>query len=222
MAERYGRLVELQDELSWEANRALVGREVEVLLAEGEGRKDAGTGRMSGRARDGRLVHLRADSEQPPRPGDFASHRHHPRRAAPPARRRTAVDVRRTAAGDAWAAGRRPVTPRATAPGAETVGLGLPRVRFQRAGVSGEGSAAAHPAAVAFCPHPPLLVPEVGAGEPVAVRAPAIAAVRWLASQPIERIVAARSGRRGRRLSGPERRAVSPATASTCRAAARR
>jgi hypothetical protein len=55
--------------------------------------------------------------------------------------------------------------------------------------VSGERSAAAHPAAVAFCPHPPLLVAEVGQHEPVAVRAPAIAAVRWLVSQPIERIV---------------------------------
>jgi hypothetical protein len=34
-----------------------------------------------------------------------------------------------------------------------------------------------------------LLVAEVGAGEPVAVRAPAIAAVRWLASLTIDRIV---------------------------------
>ncbi len=48
---------------------------------------------------------------------------------------------------------------------------------------------AGHPAAVAFCPHPPLLVAEVGAGEPVGVRAQAIAAVRWLAALPIERIV---------------------------------
>jgi tRNA-2-methylthio-N6-dimethylallyladenosine synthase len=133
VAERYGRLVELQDELSWEANRALVGREVEVLLAEGEGRKDAGTGRMSGRARDGRLVHLHADLEQPPRPGDFASTvitraaPHHLLADGP------LIGVRRTAAGDAWAAGRRPVTPRATAPGAETVGLGLPRARISSA-----------------------------------------------------------------------------------------
>ncbi len=48
---------------------------------------------------------------------------------------------------------------------------------------------AGHPAAVAFCPHPPLLVSEVGAGEPVTVRAPAIAAVRWLAGSAISRIV---------------------------------
>ncbi len=129
MADRYGRLVELQDEISWEANRALVGREVEVLLAEGEGRKDAGTGRVSGRARDGRLVHLNAaDAPQAPRPGDFAATvitrgaPHHLLADGP------LLGVRRTGAGDAWAAGNRPATPRATGPGAETVGLGLPRV----------------------------------------------------------------------------------------------
>lgn len=48
--------------------------------------------------------------------------------------------------------------------------------------------------AAVFCPHPPLLVPAVGAGEPVAVRAPAVAAVRWLAAQPIQRIVVLGSG----------------------------
>ena len=51
--------------------RSWVG-EVEALRrrvkAEGRGHR-----RMSGRARDGRLVHLNAHSEQPPRPGDFAS-----------------------------------------------------------------------------------------------------------------------------------------------------
>jgi tRNA-2-methylthio-N6-dimethylallyladenosine synthase len=132
VADRYGRLVELQDALAWEANRALVGREVEVLLAEGEGRKDAGTGRTSGRARDGRLVHLRTDgnvaAEGMPRPGDVVETvitrgaPHHLLADGAPHR------IRRSAAGDAWEAGRQPLTPRATAPGAETVGLGLPRV----------------------------------------------------------------------------------------------
>src|SRR5262249_48095849 len=54
--ERYDRLVALQEEISWELNRELVGSPVELLVAEGEGRKDAATHRMSGRARDGRLV----------------------------------------------------------------------------------------------------------------------------------------------------------------------
>ncbi|HKC28397.1 MAG TPA: tRNA (N6-isopentenyl adenosine(37)-C2)-methylthiotransferase MiaB [Jatrophihabitans sp.] len=56
--ERYDRLVELQDAVSWAAAKQLVGREVEVLVNATEGRKDEATGRVSGRARDGRLVHV--------------------------------------------------------------------------------------------------------------------------------------------------------------------
>ena len=58
--ERYLRLTALQDEISWAENRALIGRRVELLVAAGEGSKDAATGRLSGRARDGRLVHFTA------------------------------------------------------------------------------------------------------------------------------------------------------------------
>ena len=56
--QRYDRLVAAQEEIARTENAALVGSIVEVLVAAGEGRKDAATGRMSGRARDGRLVHL--------------------------------------------------------------------------------------------------------------------------------------------------------------------
>jgi tRNA-2-methylthio-N6-dimethylallyladenosine synthase len=56
--ERYDRLVELQERISLEEGQALVGTDVEVLVSAGEGRKDAATGRVSGRARDGRLVHV--------------------------------------------------------------------------------------------------------------------------------------------------------------------
>jgi tRNA-2-methylthio-N6-dimethylallyladenosine synthase len=134
LRERYGRLVELQDDLAWEANRALVGHQVEVLIAPGEGRKDTGTGRLSGRARDARLVHLRAaddtapSAQHAPRPGDLVETvitrgaPHHLLADGLP------LSIRRTTAGDAWAAGTRPVTPRASGPGAESVGLGLPRV----------------------------------------------------------------------------------------------
>jgi tRNA-2-methylthio-N6-dimethylallyladenosine synthase len=58
--ERYERLIRLQDAIAWDANKALLGREVEVLIGAGEGRKDAATGRCSGRALDGRLVHVAA------------------------------------------------------------------------------------------------------------------------------------------------------------------
>ena len=49
--ERYDRLVELQNDIAWQENKKLVGRAVELLVATGEGRKDAETHRMSGRAR---------------------------------------------------------------------------------------------------------------------------------------------------------------------------
>ncbi|WP_052657875.1 tRNA (N6-isopentenyl adenosine(37)-C2)-methylthiotransferase MiaB, partial [Mycobacterium tuberculosis] len=67
--ERYERLIALQEQISLEANRALVGQAVEVLVATGEGRKDTVTARMSGRARDGRLVHFTAGQPRV-RPGD--------------------------------------------------------------------------------------------------------------------------------------------------------
>ncbi|MDQ1683545.1 MAG: tRNA-2-methylthio-N6-dimethylallyladenosine synthase [Frankiaceae bacterium] len=60
VAERYQRLVELVDDIAWTENKALHGATLEVLVAEGEGRKDDATHRLSGRARDNRLVHLAA------------------------------------------------------------------------------------------------------------------------------------------------------------------
>jgi tRNA-2-methylthio-N6-dimethylallyladenosine synthase len=121
--ERYERLIAVQDEASLLANRALVGSTVEVLAAEGEGRKDAATGRRSGRARDGRLVHFACAVDEV-RPGDVVTTAvtygapHHLVADGPP------FSHRRTPAGDASEAGRRPSTP--AAPG---VLLGMPAVR---------------------------------------------------------------------------------------------
>jgi tRNA-2-methylthio-N6-dimethylallyladenosine synthase len=72
--ERYERLVELVNETAWRENLSQVGRRVEVMFADGEGRKDNATSRMSGRARDNRLVHVTVPQEQSarPRPGDIA------------------------------------------------------------------------------------------------------------------------------------------------------
>jgi tRNA-2-methylthio-N6-dimethylallyladenosine synthase len=56
--ERYMRLIELQERISTQENARQAGRVVEVLVAEGEGRKDGATHRISGRAADNRLVHL--------------------------------------------------------------------------------------------------------------------------------------------------------------------
>jgi tRNA-2-methylthio-N6-dimethylallyladenosine synthase len=67
--ERYDRLIALQDEISWAGNKELVGRPMEVLVSVGEGRKDEATGRVSGRARDGRLVHVAGAAD----PGDIVT-----------------------------------------------------------------------------------------------------------------------------------------------------
>jgi len=115
--ERYMRLIELQEQISLEENGAQIGTQVELLVATGEGRKDASTARMSGRARDGRLVHF-APGDTAVRPGDVVATTvtgaapHHLIADAP------LLTHRRTRAGDAHAAGQRP----------RTVGLGLPAI----------------------------------------------------------------------------------------------
>ena len=132
--DRYERLMALQDRISAEENAAQVGRCVELLVQDGGGRKNAETKRMSGRARDGRLVHF-DPGEVPVRPGDIVEvtvtgsapfflladsgvHTH-----------------RRTRAGDLSEAGTVPTTApiptTGAGPGAGTVvgvGLGLPGI----------------------------------------------------------------------------------------------
>jgi tRNA-2-methylthio-N6-dimethylallyladenosine synthase len=116
--ERYERLVALQEEISWEENKRQVGRTVEVLVAEGEGRKDGRTHRMSGRAPDNRLVHFTA--VETARPGDVVTvdvtyaAPHHLVADGP------VHGVRRTPAGDAWE--RRMAEP------AKGVSLGMPGI----------------------------------------------------------------------------------------------
>ena len=117
--ERYERLVELVGDLAWRENKSLVGTEVEVMFAAGEGRKDAATARVSGRARDNRLVHVSVpEGAERPRPGDLGvaeityAAPHH-----------LVADggvrgLRRTRGGDAWDA--------RNTPQKRLVGLGLP------------------------------------------------------------------------------------------------
>ncbi|MCX4094979.1 tRNA (N6-isopentenyl adenosine(37)-C2)-methylthiotransferase MiaB [Nocardia sp. alder85J] len=121
--ERYDRLIALQEEISLDANRALLGTAVELLVAEGAGKKNAATARMSGRARDGRLVHFRpGPGESAIRPGDLVTVEitgaapHHLIADS------EVRDHRRTRAGDAHERG---ITPKTAPVG---VGLGLPRI----------------------------------------------------------------------------------------------
>jgi tRNA-2-methylthio-N6-dimethylallyladenosine synthase len=57
VADRYQRLVAVQELIGYQGMQEQVGKTAEVLLSKGEGRKD-GPDQMTGRARDNRLVHL--------------------------------------------------------------------------------------------------------------------------------------------------------------------
>jgi len=118
VAERYQRLVELVEDVAWAENKRHVGATVEVMVAEGEGRKDGATLRMSGRARDNRLVHFAPCDA---RPGDIVTAAvtyaapHH-------LVADTVLGLRRTRGGDAHEA-------RTAAPAPRAVPLGLPLLR---------------------------------------------------------------------------------------------
>nr|WP_306295192.1 tRNA (N6-isopentenyl adenosine(37)-C2)-methylthiotransferase MiaB [Corynebacterium amycolatum] len=126
--ERYGRLLALQERISEEENAKLVGSEVELLVSQSDGRKNAETHRMSGRSRDGRLVHFGPSESEPGvvdrkiRPGDYVTVR-----VTDSAPHFLIADSgvlthRRTKAGDNVEVGQIPTT----AP--IGVGLGLPKI----------------------------------------------------------------------------------------------
>jgi tRNA-2-methylthio-N6-dimethylallyladenosine synthase len=126
--ERFDRLIALQEEVSWAENRRLEGHDVEVLVAPFEGRKDAATARLSGRARDHRLVHFAVpEGAERPRPGDLVTvgvtygAPHH--LVADGALAGGTYALRRTAGGDAWAG-----LQDAAVPGKPAVALGMPSV----------------------------------------------------------------------------------------------
>ena len=107
--QRYQYLADVVEEVAWAENQALVGSQVEVLLAHGDGRKDGANERLSGRARDNRLVHVGGmsadlDAGRPLAPGDFVTVEI--TRAAPyNLIADTVVGVRRTSIADSVAAG---------------------------------------------------------------------------------------------------------------------
>ena len=127
--DRYERLLELVNEVAWQENQKQIGQEVEVLVANGEGRKDSNTNRMTGRAKDNRLVHFEVpEGGEVPRPGDLVTVQ--VSRAAPyfliaDSLEGSKYQVRRTAGGDA--------SDRAAAESCSTgkVNLGIP-IRARR------------------------------------------------------------------------------------------
>ncbi|MBE7325308.1 tRNA (N6-isopentenyl adenosine(37)-C2)-methylthiotransferase MiaB [Nocardioides sp. Y6] len=124
--DRYQRLAALVEEITYEENQKLEGRVLELMVSEGEGRRDGETLRLSGRAPDNRLVHFRADFSQVEadsvRPGDMVTveiTRGAPHYLIADAPIRS---VRRTRSGDAWER-------RTSAPAPpKGVGLGMPAI----------------------------------------------------------------------------------------------
>jgi tRNA-2-methylthio-N6-dimethylallyladenosine synthase len=136
--ERYERLVALQERISLEENQKQLGRVLQVLVSTGEGKKDAETHRLTGRAEDNRLVHFEVpEGSDLPRPGDIVSvvvtH------AAPFHLLADSIDgaplrIRRTRSGDAWdrtqAESCGVPAPAGDAGAPRAVSLGLPTLRI--------------------------------------------------------------------------------------------
>jgi tRNA-2-methylthio-N6-dimethylallyladenosine synthase len=119
--ERYDRLTTLVNDVAWDENLRLVGSTVELLVADAGGKKDGDTHRLTGRARDNRLVHF-VPGNEPVRPGDMVevmltgAAPHHLLSDVEP------VAYRPTRAGDAWEA-------RQGHTEVQSVGLGMPSIR---------------------------------------------------------------------------------------------
>ncbi len=134
--ERYERLLAQVNDIAWKENQKLIGTEVEVLIANNEGRKDSATNRLTGRARDNRLVHIGLpEGVEAPRPGDLVTVR--VTEAAPyhliaDATASAQVLVRRTRAGDAWdlaQAASCGVPASGAGTGSKSVSLGVPTIK---------------------------------------------------------------------------------------------
>ncbi|WP_309069646.1 tRNA (N6-isopentenyl adenosine(37)-C2)-methylthiotransferase MiaB, partial [Microbacterium sp.] len=104
--ERYDRLIALQQRITLEENQKQLGRSLEVLVSTGEGKKDAATHRLTGRAEDNRLVHFEVPAgSELPRPGDVVTvevTHAAPSHLLADSRDGAPLRIRRTRAGDAW------------------------------------------------------------------------------------------------------------------------
>lgn len=136
--ERYNRLLALQERISLDENKNQVGREVEVLVSVGEGKKDAATHRLTGRAEDNRLVHFEVtEGSEIPRPGDVVTvtiTHGAPFHLLADDPTGAPLKIRRTRGGDAWdraqAESCAVPAPSGSAGSPGAVSLGLPTLRI--------------------------------------------------------------------------------------------
>ena len=102
--ERFERLLAHANEVAWKENKLQIGKEVEVLVAN-DGRKDDATGRLTGRARDNRLVHFSLPAGvRRPRAGDLVTltvHDAAPYHLLSDPHSASEISIRRTIGGDA-------------------------------------------------------------------------------------------------------------------------
>ena len=134
--ERYERLMAHVNNIAWQENQKMIGKSVEVLVANDEGRKDGATNRITGRARDNRLVHISLPlGFEVPRPGDLLTAvvtEAAPYHLIADVTDAASGSLRRTRAGDAWDLAQAlscGVPAEASATGKTSVGLGLPSLR---------------------------------------------------------------------------------------------
>lgn len=131
--DRYERLVALQNQIALEENEAQIGKDVHVLVAAGEGRKDAASLRMTGRTEDFRLAHFDVPAgSDVPRPGDVVTVT--VTAAAPYHLLADSVDglplrIRRTRSGDAWDRAEAESCAVGDEPASGNISLGLPGIR---------------------------------------------------------------------------------------------
>lgn len=134
--ERYERLIALQERVCLEENQKLVNTEVELLVQADGGKKNTKTHRMTGRARDGRLVHFHpvGSIDQSIRPGDIITTIVTEAKPHFLIADAGVLTHRRTVAGDMSEAGKVPTT----AP--IGVGLGMPKIGAPAPAVSASTS----------------------------------------------------------------------------------
>lgn len=134
--ERYERLIALQERVCLEENQKLVNTEVELLVQADGGKKNTKTQRMTGRARDGRLVHFHpaGSIDRSIRPGDVITTTVTEAKPHFLIADAGVLTHRRTVAGDMSEAGKVPTT----AP--IGVGLGMPKIGAPTPAVSASTS----------------------------------------------------------------------------------
>ena len=149
--ERYERLALMQDRISWNENQKLTGHRVHVMVG-AEGKKDAATHRLSGRAEDSRLVHFEVPPHSGvPRPGDIVTVEitdAKPYHLIADSANGGPLAIRRTRAGDAWDRAEAESCGVPTADAAQLappgrVSLGLPAIRVTGKSTAPHGAPAA-------------------------------------------------------------------------------